>query len=360
MTLGRLARDLAQAGALDLRVRAGEVLAHEARLEADGIEDLRAAVGLIGRDAHLGHDLQHALVDRLDVALLRLLQGQLLVELGQQLLQRVEGQIGVDGLGAVARQHAELVHLVRLARLHHQADRGAQALLDQVMVHGRGGEQRRDRDAVGPGRAVRQDDDVVLLGAHGLLGLGAHHVECRRHAGGALLGRIGDVDRDRGELVVLDQADLADALQVLVGEDRLVHLQPLDLGGAFEVEQVRPRPDERDEAHDELLADRVDRRVRHLREVLLEVGVQQLGLVRQHRDGRVVAHGADRLLARVGHRRHQELQALLRVAERLLQIEQRHVGLLARRSSWAAAGRPPAPACASATARRGSARRDRP
>ena len=198
------------------------------------------------------------------------------------------------------------------------------------MVHGRGREQRRDRNAVGAGGAVRQDDDVVLLGAHGLLGLRAHHVERRRHAGRALLGRIGDVDRDGGELVVLDQADLADALQVLVGEDRLIHLEPLDLGGAFEVEQVRPRPDERDEAHHQLLADRIDRRVRHLREVLLEVGVQQLGLVGQHRHRRVVAHRAHRLLARVRHRRHQELEALLRVAERLLQIEQRHVGLLAR------------------------------
>ena len=228
------------------------------------------------------------------------------------------------------------------------------------MVHGRGREQRRDRNAVGPGGAVRQDDDVVLLGAHGLLGLGAHHVERRRHAGGALLGRVGDVDRDRGELVVLDLADLADALQVLVGEDRLIHLEPLELGGAFQVEQVRPRPDERDEAHHQLLADRVDRRVRHLREVLLEVGVQQLGLVRQHRDRRVGAHRADRLLAGVRHRRHQELEALLRVAERLLQIEQRHVGLLARAPSWAAAGRRPGSACASATARRGSARRDPP
>ena len=53
-------------------------------------------------------------------------------------------------------------------------------------------------------------------------------------------------------------------------------LEPLLLRGAFEVEQVRPRPDEGHERHHELLADRVDRRVRHLREVLLEVGVQQL------------------------------------------------------------------------------------
>jgi hypothetical protein len=37
-----------------------------------------------------------------------------------------------------------------------------------------------------------------------------------------------------------------------------------------------PRPDEGHERHNQLLADRVDRRVRHLREVLLEIGVQQL------------------------------------------------------------------------------------
>jgi hypothetical protein len=31
--------------------------------QADGLEDLRALVGLQGRDAHLGHDLEHALGD---------------------------------------------------------------------------------------------------------------------------------------------------------------------------------------------------------------------------------------------------------------------------------------------------------
>ncbi len=63
------------------------------------------------------------------------------------------------------------------------------------------------------------------------------------------------------------------------------------------VEQVRPRPDDRDEAHHELFADRIDRRVRDLGEVLLEVGEQQLRLVRQRRDRRVGAHRADGFLA---------------------------------------------------------------
>ena len=109
--------------------------------------------------------------------------------------------------------------------------------------------------------------------------------------------------------------------------------------GAFQVENVRARADERHEAHDELLADRVDRRVRHLREVLLEVGVQQLGLRRQRRDRRVVAHRADGLLAALRHGRHQQLEALLRVAERLLQIEQPRRSTSSRRARCFGSGR---------------------
>ena len=121
-------------------------------------------------------------------------------------------------------------------------------------------------------------------------------------------------------------ADAADLLEVLVGQDRLAHLEPLAARVAFEVEQVRPRPDERDEAHDEFLADRIDRRVGHLREVLLEIGVEQLRLVGERRDRRIRAHRAHGFLARRRHRRHQDREVFLRVAERLLPIEQRDVG----------------------------------
>ena len=90
-------------------------------------------------------------------------------------------------------------------------------------------------------------------------------------------------------------------------------------------EQVRPRTDERHERHHELFADRVDRRVGHLREQLLEVVVEDLRPVRQHRQRGVVAHRADRLLAVHRHRRQDHLQVFLRVAERLLAVEQRHL-----------------------------------
>ena len=104
-----------------------------------------------------------------------------------------------------------------------------------------------------------------------------------------------------------------------------MHFQALGVRHALEIEQVRPRPDDRDEAHHQLLADRIDRRVGHLREVLLEVGEQELRLVGQRRDRRVVAHGADRLFPGRRHRRHQDLEVLLGVAEGLLAIEQQQV-----------------------------------
>ena len=115
-------------------------------MQADGVEDLRAAIGLVGRDAHLGHHLEQALADRLDVAL----DDFLVVELLRQLvLHRDEGlerEIGIDRLGAVAGEAGEVMHFARLAGFDHEADRGAQALADQMMMHGGAGEQRRESE----------------------------------------------------------------------------------------------------------------------------------------------------------------------------------------------------------------------
>ena len=70
-----------------------------------------------------------------------------------------------------------------------------------------------------------------------------------------------------------------------------------------------------------LLPDRIDGRIGDLREQLLEIVVEQLRLVRQHRQRRVSAHRAERLLAVVGHRADDETQILERVAEGLLALE---------------------------------------
>src|SRR5260221_710384 len=61
--------DLGKSNAFDARMRADEIFRDEIRLQSDGVENLRAAIGLIGRNPHLRHHLQQALADRLDVAL---------------------------------------------------------------------------------------------------------------------------------------------------------------------------------------------------------------------------------------------------------------------------------------------------
>ncbi len=71
-----------------------------------------------------------------------------------------------------------------------------------------------------------------------------------------------------------------------------------------------------------LLADRIDRRIGHLGEKLLEVVEQQRRLVRQHRQRRVGAHRAHRLLPVDRHRRQDHLQLFDRVAEGLLLLGQ--------------------------------------
>ena len=197
--------DFGQADALDAGMGADEIFRDEIGLQSDGVEDLRAAIGLIGRDAHLRHHLQQALADRLDVAL----DDFIVVERGRQpVLHRddgLEGEIRIDRLGAVAGQAGEVMHLARLAGFDDEPDRGAQAGADQMMVHGGAGEQRGDRNPVGARHAVGQDDDVDAL-AHRGFGARAQFVEHLFEPRGAEAGMEGGVERARLEMGVGDLA----------------------------------------------------------------------------------------------------------------------------------------------------------
>ena len=54
-----------QAHSFDARGCAGEIPVDQVMVEADGFEDLRAAIALQRRDAHLRDDLEQPLVDGL-------------------------------------------------------------------------------------------------------------------------------------------------------------------------------------------------------------------------------------------------------------------------------------------------------
>ena len=145
--------------AAQARRRAGEARVDHVLAEPDGLEDLRAGVGGDGGDAHLRHGLAHALAERLD----QVLRGGRRVDAGDvaaggEVLDGGHGQVRVDRGGAVAQQQRDVVHLAGVGGLGDQPDAGARALLDQVLVHGAGEQQRRDRGVVRVDAAAGQHD----------------------------------------------------------------------------------------------------------------------------------------------------------------------------------------------------------
>ena len=163
-----LGGDDVEADAAELADRAGEELVDEVLGQADRLEDLGAAVGGDGRDAHLGHHLEHALAERLD----QVGDGLLLGDRGDgavphHVLDGLHGQVRVDRRRAVADEQGHVVHLAHVAGLDDEADLGAGLLADQVVVHRGGEQQRRDRCEVAVGVAVGEHDEARAVADRG-------------------------------------------------------------------------------------------------------------------------------------------------------------------------------------------------
>ena len=109
-----------------------------------------------------------------------------------------------------------------------------------------------------------------------------------------------------------------DDLGEIVRADHRVGQHDLTAGGRAGIEQIVLRAGGRAQRGDQFLADRVQRRIRHLGEQLGEVIEDQPGPVRQHGHRGIGAHRADRLRAGPGHRPEDDPQFLLGVPEQLL------------------------------------------
>ncbi len=323
----RLLRQRAQIDAADPRRGAGEVAIDDVRRQPDGLEDLGAGVRRDRRDPHLRDRLEQALADRLDDVLLRRLgvADALDAPLLDELVHGVEHQVRVDRGRAVAEQHREVVDLTGLGRLDDQPGLEPDALAHQVVVHGGDGQRGRDRHPVRAGRPVGQDQHAVS-GVDRVGRLVADLGQPAADALGAGGHRPRDVDRVGPEDAPID---LAQRLELVVAQDRVLQRQLVGVLRRL-VEQVALAADRRRQRHHDVLADRIDRRVRDLREQLLEVAEQRRSLVGQDRERGVVAHRAERLLGRGGHRREDHPLVLLAVAEGLLELAQVGAGLVDR------------------------------
>src|SRR4051812_6348132 len=105
MPLPDLFSDDVDADAADAGRRPREIAIDECPIEPDRLEDLRAAVALQGRDPHLGHDFEDALVQTLDIARHGTCMGDVLQRaLTDQVVETLEREIWIHRAGAVPDQ----------------------------------------------------------------------------------------------------------------------------------------------------------------------------------------------------------------------------------------------------------------
>ena len=198
-----------------------------------------------------------------------------------------------------------------LAALHDERRLDALLRLDQVMVDGADGQQRR-YGGMGFVKSPVAEDDVVDAAVHGRLGLAAEAVQGLLQPGLSL--RFLEQDgQDLGVETLV--ADVAEHVELVVGQDRLGKADHLAVALVRGEDVHAHGADVLGKGHDEVLAYRVDGRVRHLGELLAEVIEQQLGTLGQGRQLGVVAHGRDRLGGRAAHGHDYALNVLPGVVE---------------------------------------------
>ncbi|CAB4897154.1 unannotated protein [freshwater metagenome] len=159
--------DLVDTDPAETADRTGEVLADKVLAEADGLEDLCAGVGGNGADAHLRHDLQHALAAGLDEVLhrqVRVHATEAVEVLTDHVLDRLKRQVRVDCARAIPDEERHVMHLAGVAALYDQACLRALLLTNQMMVHGSGEQQRWNRGEHVVAVAIAEHDDARPVG----------------------------------------------------------------------------------------------------------------------------------------------------------------------------------------------------
>ncbi len=197
-------------------------------------------------------------------------------------------------------------------------------LADEVVVHRGEHQERWDRCEIGVGVAIAQHQEL-RSGLDRGVGLRAHLSEALGEGLLALLDLVQAPDDVCGlasapGLEVLDLREL-----VVVDHREVEHDLPRVLGRGREEVALRPQA-EAHRSHD-LFADRVERRVGHLRELLREVVEEQPRAVAEHRDRRVGPHRTERLDAVLRHRPDEDADLLLGVAEGALPAHDRRRGV---------------------------------
>ena len=212
-----------EADAFDARCGAREVGFDQMLIEADGFEDLGAAIALQRADAHLGEGLEQALVDGLDEVLLGVIAGDAVGQKAAalEIVQRFDSEVRIDRAGAVSDEEREVHDFARLTALDDERDLGAGLLLHEAVVD-RGHREKAGDGRVGGVDAAVGDDEQRVSGGDGVRGAGAEFVQGAGEAGFAI--GCAEESGKRGSEQIAG-GDAAQFLEIAIGKDRMRQLE---------------------------------------------------------------------------------------------------------------------------------------
>ena len=263
-----------------------EILAQQFCAQADRLENLRAAVRADGADAHFAHNLEQALVDGLDVVVLRGLKVEMNLVAANKVVNHGESHIRVDGACTVAQQQRGVHNLANLAALNNQSRLHTFLNRHQIMVDGAHRQKRRNGRVTFVDIPIGQDD-IVDAAVNRLFGAAAKVGKSLAHTLAAF--RFLEDDRQLFGVEAL-VADVAKGVEFCVGEHRLRQTHHFAVRLVWCQNVHSNGADVLRERHYKFLADWVDWRVGNLRKLLAEIVEQQLLTAREHGQLRVVTH----------------------------------------------------------------------
>ena len=302
----------AQVGSAEGAWSIREIGFHKPGVQAHGLKQLGALVGLQYGHAHLGGDLQHAGRQRLIIVADRVLRRLANLSVLTHPADAGVGQVRVHRPGAEGDQHSQLMHIPGLAAFQDDGNRCALLDPDQVLLQGGNRQQRRNRHLFRANAPVGQDQDIDLIAAR----LVAHAEKVIQRVPQAAFLVIEQGNRTHGKVFVLH---LPDPLQFLFSQHRRRKLQHGAVRG-FPRKQVAVVAHIDGAVSLDRFPQRVDRRVCHLRETLAEIIVYGRMGLRQGRHRHVRAHGNDGLGTLCRHRKHHVLHVFPCIVERSAEL----------------------------------------
>ena len=227
---------------------------------------------------------------------------------------------------AITDEGGEMMGVARAAGFHHDVGVTAQTFGNQAVVNSAGGEQSVDRQGVAVDVDIteHQNDRAGFYRRHRFVANGLQAVFQ------ALCQRPVQIDTLTGVIRIF-LAQRQQLAELAGGQHRRVDQQAIGMFGGF-LEHITLTTEAGFQRHHHLLTDGIDGRVGDLSKLLAEIIIRRAQLAREHREGGVIAHRANRFHAVFGQRAN-HLIAFLEADLKQLLID---VGLFRRKQAVAA------------------------